>query len=115
MKIKNKLVVSLLLIISAVSCIDNFEEINSDPNKIYEVTLQSIFPGTVYRTMTVICEMNYNRFMSYSRYVTVTPFQVPWNEKGDGYYRKFYVEILRDLNALEKNMPQMKTLQTVWQ
>ena len=39
---------------------------------------------------------------SYSRYITNVAFQTPWNERGDGFYRKFYVEILRDLEELAK-------------
>lgn len=81
-------------------CTDGFEEVNSDPNKIYDVKLSNIFPGTVYRTMNVISELNYNRMMSYSRYVTMIPFQNAW-QGSDGVYRQLYVDILRDLKALE--------------
>ena len=80
------------------------ETINSDPNKLYEVNLQSIFPGTVYKTMNAISELNNNRMWSYSRYITNVAFQTPWNERGDGFYRKFYVEILRDLEELAKSI-----------
>lgn len=46
MKLKNKILPLLLLASTAVGCTDGFETINSDPNKLYEVNLQSIFPGT---------------------------------------------------------------------
>ena len=47
MKLKNK-ITTLLLAATALTtaCTDSFEEVNSDPNKIYTVTFQSIFPGT---------------------------------------------------------------------
>ena len=102
MKLKNKILPLLLLASTAVGCTDGFETINSDPNKLYEVNLQSIFPGTVYKTMNAISELNNNRMWSYSRYITNIAFQTPWNERGDGFYRKFYVEILRDLEDLAK-------------
>lgn len=102
MKLKNKILPLLLLASTAVGCTDGFETINSDPNKLYEVNLQSIFPGTVYKTMNAISELNNNRMWSYSRYITNVAFQTPWNERGDGFYRKFYVEILRDLEELAK-------------
>ena len=51
MKLKNKILPLLLLASTAVGCTDGFETTNSDPNKLYEVNLQSIFPGTVYKTM----------------------------------------------------------------
>ena len=50
--------------------------------------------------MNAISELNNNRMWSYSRYITNVAFQTPWNERGDGFYRKFYVEILRDLEAV---------------
>lgn len=102
MKLKNKILPFLFLATATASCIDDFEEINSDPNKMYEVNLQSLFPGTVYRTMNTISELNLNRMMSYSRYVTIGYAQKVWDEKGDSYYRQFYVDILRDLNDLER-------------
>lgn len=102
MKLKNKIIPFLFGATAFTGCIDDFEEINSDPNKMYEVTLQSIFPGTVYRTMNVISELNLNRMMSYSRYVTIGYAQKEWGETGDGLYRQFYVDILRDLSDLEK-------------
>lgn len=102
MKLKNKIIPFLFLATAVAGCIDDFEEINSDPNKMYEVTLQSIFPGTVYRTMNVISELNLNRMLSYSRYVTIGYAQKEWGETGDGLYRQFYVDILRDLNDLER-------------
>ena len=72
MKLKNK-ITTLLLAATALTtaCTDSFEEVNSDPNKIYTVTFQSIFPGTVYRTMNVISELNAQRMLSYSRYAVV--------------------------------------------
>lgn len=45
MKLKNKILPLLLLASTAVGCTDGFETTNSDPNKLYEVNLQSIFPG----------------------------------------------------------------------
>lgn len=101
MKLRNKCLAMLMAAAAMAGCTDGFEEVNSDPNKIYDVKLSNILPGTVYRTMNVISELNYNRMMSYSRYVTMIPFQNAW-QGTDGVYRQFYVDILRDLKALEK-------------
>lgn len=102
MKLKNK-ITTLLLAATALTtaCTDSFEEVNSDPNKIYTVTFQSIFPGTVYRTMNVISELNAQRMLSYSRYAVIAYAQTAW-QGTDGIYREFYVDIMRDLRALEK-------------
>ena len=113
MKLKNKILPLLLLASTAVGCTDGFETINSDPNKLYEVNLQSIFPGTVYKTMNAISELNNNRMWSYSRYITNVAFQTPWNERGDGFYRKFYVEILRDLEELAKAYGCCKDMESI--
>ena len=64
MKLKNKILPLLLLASTAVGCTDGFETINSDQNNLYEVNLQSIFPGTVYKTMNAISELNNNRMWS---------------------------------------------------
>lgn len=85
-----------------VGCTDGFEDINSDKNKIYMPTYQSIFAGSVYKTMNLFSQLNYQRMWSYSRYVTVQAFQNGWLGGNDGVYRTFYVDILRDLRALEK-------------
>lgn len=42
MKLKNKILPLLLLASTALGCTDGFETTNSDPNKLYEVNLQSI-------------------------------------------------------------------------
>lgn len=80
-----------------VGCTDGFEDINSDKNKIYMPTYQSIFAGSVYKTMNLFSQLNYQRMWSYSRYVTVQAFQNGWLGGNDGVYRTFYVDILRDL------------------
>lgn len=51
MKLKNKIFSLMLLATIAVGCTDDFESTNSDPNKLYNIELRNIFPGTVYRTM----------------------------------------------------------------
>lgn len=102
MKLKHKIFALMAVAGIVTGCTDGFETVNQDPNRIYEVDLQSILPGSVYRTMNVISEANFNRMWSYGRQVSNAPFQKEWGEKGDGIYRQFYVEVLRDIRALEK-------------
>ncbi|WP_289464333.1 hypothetical protein, partial [Klebsiella pneumoniae] len=70
-----------------VGCTDGFEDINSDKNKIYTPTYLSIFAGSVYKTMNLFSQLNYQRMWSYSRYVTVQAFQTGWLGGNDGIYR----------------------------
>lgn len=100
MKLKNK-IFALMSMAVLIGCTDGFETINQDPNKIYDVDLQSIFPGSVYRTMNAISELNYNHIWSYGRQVVRTSSQSVWDEKSDNYYNKFYISVLRDIKALE--------------
>lgn len=102
MKTRYKLLAALLCVGSMISCTDGFESANSDPNKIYDVSLRNIFPGTVKKTMDVMSELNFNRMWYYSRQVTSAWGSNAW-EGTDAIYREFYVDIMRDLKALEKN------------
>ncbi|MDR1121027.1 MAG: SusD/RagB family nutrient-binding outer membrane lipoprotein [Dysgonamonadaceae bacterium] len=96
---------SVLLIITAVlgGCTDNFEEINSNPNKLYNTDFKYIFPGTVYKTLKLFGDMNYNYFLNNSRLVTIQFKTVPNEDTGDTYFRQAYIDILRDLEQVEKD------------
>jgi hypothetical protein len=78
-------------------CTDNFENINKDPNKLYQVEFNYVFPGVVYRSMNNLGELNYSYLMTYSRYVVVQAFCGVRQDEGDGFYNRFYVQILKDL------------------
>lgn len=88
---------------TAVSCTDNFEDININPNKIYEANLESIFPGSVYKMINAVAEMNYNLMCWWARYSGHFGGSVDMNEStSDSFYKKFYVEIIRDLELTER-------------
>ena len=91
----------MLLATIAVGCTDDFESTNSDPNKLYNIELRNIFPGTVYRTMNTISDLNYYRMWFYSRQMASRAFNSVWSERGDRYLSSFYVDILRDLESLD--------------
>jgi hypothetical protein len=93
---------ALLIIITAFcGCTDNFEEINSNPNKLYNTDFKYIFPGTVYKTLKLFGDMNYNYFLNNSRLVTIQFKTVPGEDTGDTYFRQAYIDILRDLEQVE--------------
>ncbi|MNJ95597.1 Susd and RagB outer membrane lipoprotein [compost metagenome] len=85
------------------SCTKNFEETNSNPNKIYSVDANDIFSGTVVRTMKLIQDLNFNKLINFSRYAVVGFATNPSQDIGDNYFNQFYVGILRDLLKLEKD------------
>ncbi|WP_278585665.1 SusD/RagB family nutrient-binding outer membrane lipoprotein [Coprobacter fastidiosus] len=88
---------------TAVSCTDNFEDININPNKIYEANMESIFPGSVYKTINAMAELNYNQMCWWARYSGHFGGSVDMNEStSDSFYKKFYVEIIRDLELSER-------------
>jgi hypothetical protein len=105
MKIKKTIytILSSLILLGAVNgCTDDFEEINKDPNKLYSVDFNYIFPGTVYRTMNNLSELNFNYLLTYSRYAVIQAFCGPRQDEGDGFYNRFYVQILRDIEKIDQ-------------
>lgn len=84
------------------ACTDDFEDVNKNPNKIYDVELGDIWSGTVKRSMDLFSEINYNKLLNFSRSVVVQYSTNPSQDTGDGYFKKFYVEIMRDLVSLER-------------
>lgn len=85
-----------------VGCTDDFEEVNTNPNKVYAVEIGDIWPGTVKRSMDFIEKVNYERLFNFSRSVIVQAFTNATQDTGDGNYNTFYVDIMRDLTILER-------------
>jgi hypothetical protein len=94
------IILSALLFLGS-GCTDGFEEINKDPNKLYDVDFNYVFPGVVYRSMNNLAELNFNYLLTYSRYAVIQAFCGPRQDEGDGFYNRFYVQILRDLEKTD--------------
>jgi hypothetical protein len=91
-------ILSVFIFLASMSrCTDQFEDINKDPNKLYLVEFNYVFPGVVYRSMNNLGELNFNYLMTYSRYVVLQAFCGPRQDEGDGFYNRFYVQVLKDL------------------
>lgn len=97
-----KLIYIIISLFAITGCTDNFEEINKNPNKLYQVEFNYVFPGVVYRSMNNLGELNYSYLMTYSRYVVLQAFCGARQDEGDGYYNRFYVGILKDLESAIK-------------
>jgi hypothetical protein len=91
---------TLFLVNLGSACTDDFDEVNKNPNKIYEVTPQHVFPGVVYKTLTHSAELNYRYFSWQARYVLINAAP---NDADDtsGAFTNFYVKVLKDLKKLE--------------
>lgn len=87
-------------------CTDDFEEINTNTNKVYDVELNDVFAGTIQRTANTWAELNYRRMLNFSRLTVVMFCSNPGQDTGDSYFRRFYVEVLRDLVKLERTYSQ---------
>ena len=64
---KNKLVAVFMAVASVsgfTSCLDDFADINKDPDKIYadDMSPKAILPGTVFKTLNAMARMNYEIF-----------------------------------------------------
>ena len=99
-----KKIIYLVILLSIIgfsnSCTDDFAKVNSDPNKLSKVSIQDVFPGTVYKTLNCTAALNYNFAAWYSRYVVVAFFP---SELVDmrGYVSDYYVGVLKDIKTLE--------------
>jgi hypothetical protein len=91
-----------LLGISA-ACTGKFEETNRNPNKLYpdEIDIQKVFPGSVYKSLNAISEMNYNHYAYLARYVVSWTAPNSMDNIGDRYYN-FYKRVLGDIVTLEQ-------------
>jgi hypothetical protein len=106
-------IISVFILLSG-GCTDGFEEINKDPNKLYEVDFNYVFPGTVYRSMNNLAELNFNYLLTYSRYAVIQAFCGPREDEGDGFYNRFYVQILRDLEKADKEYEGKEGYENRW-
>ncbi|MBD8347868.1 SusD/RagB family nutrient-binding outer membrane lipoprotein [Dysgonomonas sp. HGC4] len=96
------IILSIFTLGGVTSCLDNFEEANTNPNKMYNTNIQLVFPGTVYRTLNVFGKMNYVQYLNYSRQLMLLARFINLREGDmDSYYVGFYVNILRDLSEME--------------
>jgi hypothetical protein len=92
----------ITLCVAFQSCTKDFEEINTNKNKVYNVEVNDIFAGTVSRTMRLIQDLNYNKLINFSRYAVVGFATNPSQDIGDNYFNQFYVGIIRDVLKMEK-------------
>lgn len=79
----------------ATSCVDSFDATNQNPNKLYldEIDIQKIFPGTIYKSLDVLSEMNYNYYAYMARYVVSWTSPQSSDNVGDRFYN-FYKKVL---------------------
>jgi hypothetical protein len=89
-------------------CTDDFDEVNTNPNKVYNVDINDVFAGTMKRTMDVFSLLNYERALTFSRYAVVGAFYDPKQDLGDNYYNSFYVGILNDLVKIDRRYSAME-------
>ena len=88
----------LVFIGSLFGCVDKFEEVNTNGNKMYEAELPNIFAGTVYRTMNTVAEFNFMNGNLFARYLVLGFRTTPSQDEIANY-----------------NMKGKKVLKTVWQ
>lgn len=110
MKLKYIISAVTLSFASFISCTDDFDEVNTNPNKVYNVELEHVFAGTVKRTMDIVAELNYKYYLNASRYAVVRFVGIPVEELDERQMRTFYVNVLTDLTLLERKYEQNKEI-----
>jgi hypothetical protein len=91
---------SCLLLAGLNGCTDDFDEINTNPNKMYEVEFDQVFAGTVKRTLDMFGQENRERWLNFSRYAYLTYAITPSQDEGGRIFQKAYVQVLRDMEIL---------------
>ncbi|GHT62794.1 hypothetical protein FACS189451_08020 [Bacteroidia bacterium] len=81
------------------SCVDDFDEVNKNPNVLYEVTPQHVFPGIVHNTLNYTAELNHKFYAWHARYVVLWPSPKD-TEDMSGIYRDIYMRIINSLENL---------------
>lgn len=103
----DKTIAAIFVVMISFSCTTNFNEINSDPNAYIKVPPENIMAGVVKKTIDLTGgEMNNQIFLVYSEHAGGMGGQFPsfyYVEDGvNGWWNKFYVELIKPLNLIEK-------------
>ena len=85
------------------SCVDSFDTTNRNPDKLYldDIDIQKIFPGSIYKSLNVLSEMNYNHYGYMARYVVSWTAPKSMDNIGDKFYN-FYKKVLGDIAIMEE-------------
>ncbi|GAB6010669.1 SusD/RagB family nutrient-binding outer membrane lipoprotein [Viscerimonas tarda] len=95
------ILITFLLLVGINGCTDDFSEINTNPNKLYNVELDDIFAGTVKRTLDMFGQTNFEKWLNFSRYDYLSYATAIGQDEGNGIFQRSYVQILRDLEVLD--------------
>ena len=102
---KKQLYIWLTAVVFGISysgCTDDFEAVNTNPNKLYNTDFKYVFPGTVLKTMRLIGELNYTHLLNNSRMATIQYSVGTVEDTSDSFYKQAYIDILRDLAAVKR-------------
>lgn len=86
------------------SCVDDFSNVNRDPNKLYNDNLppEMLFPGIVYKTLNCMAQLNYKYYCWQSNYIRMNKLVKDQDDPNDDFYN-IYKNVLKDLKLLEDN------------
>ena len=90
---KTKIVILLIILAWAnTSCLDDFTNINKNPDKIYadDMSPKAILPGTVYKTLNAMARLNYETFCWEARYIRIDRDFKDTDDPGDRLYSSQY-------------------------
>lgn len=84
------------------SCVDDFNDVNRDPNKLYTEDLppEMVFPGIVYKTLNCMAQLNLKYFSWQASYVRISKDVKDQDDPNDDFYN-IYKNVLKDLKLLE--------------
>lgn len=106
MKIK-KYLLKLMVVcgfVGAVSCTDDFNDLNQDPNAFNEAPIEAAFVGVVKQSYDILCRMNGDMFLHYASYDGGVGGQLPkygFTETGvAGMWKDVFVRVLKNTEEI---------------
>lgn len=93
-----------LMGVTCHSCVDDFSNVNKDPNKLYsgDLPAEMVFPGVVYKTLNCMAQLNLKYFSWQASYVRISKDVKDQDDPNDDFYN-IYKNVLKDLKLLEDN------------
>jgi len=91
-----------LMGVTCHSCVDDFSNVNKDPNKLYsgDLPAEMVFPGVVYKTLNCMAQLNLKYFSWQASYVRISKDVKDQDDPNDDFYN-IYKNVLKDLKLLE--------------
>lgn len=92
----------LIIMLTGFSCTKSFNRTNINPNQFENATPEAIIAGSIKRTSDLLANANMDYHWTSSHLLCIGGGSSRYGVGGDGFWEQSYVEILGNLNQLDK-------------